>query len=183
MAEIVNIVAGGELGNEVDLKTVQTELSEHKSVSAKFSGDGYWQLILSFDDSGTLILYRTGKYIIRAGSSFEGLNMMYEELIKLFGNTSIIDEDGGSYQIQNIVFLEEFDLSVNLSEVAIRLGMENVEYEPEQFPGLIYRPPNFELVMLVFSTGKIIITGTTIEEKVEEAVSNLQKILIEVSNG
>lgn len=65
MAEIVNIVAGGELGREVDLKSVADELSGHERISTKFSGEGHWQLIIRFDSDGMVILYRTGKYTQR----------------------------------------------------------------------------------------------------------------------
>jgi len=46
-----------------------------------------------------------------------------------------------------------------LSALAIGLGMEVTEYEPEQFPGLVYRPRDHECVLLVFATGKVVITG------------------------
>jgi len=139
----------------------------------QFSGEGCWQLLIRFDTGGMIILYRTGKYILRGGSSFHTLENMQEKIIHIFRDTPIIQEDDVSYRIQNIVFLEELDFSVDLNQAAVQLGMENVEYEPEQFPGLIYRPKDFDVVMLVFATGKVIITGTTNTGDVEHAVDDL----------
>ena len=39
----------------------------------------------------------------------------------------------------------------------VALRMEHVEYEPEQFPGLIYRGDTG--TALIFSSGKVILTG------------------------
>lgn len=48
---------------------------------------------------------------------------------------------------------------LNLSALAVGLGLEVTEYEPEKFPGLVYRPRDHECVLLVFATGRVIITG------------------------
>jgi len=58
--------------------------------------------------------------------------------------------------------------------VSIGLGLEAVEYEPEQFPGLIYRPPDFPAVLLVFANGNVVITGAKDMQTAEEAFSHLQ---------
>ena len=48
------------------------------------------------------------------------------------------------------------------------LGLENVEYEPEQFPGLVYRIKQPKVVVLIFSSGKLVITGGKSPEECEE---------------
>jgi transcription initiation factor TFIID TATA-box-binding protein len=50
--------------------------------------------------------------------------------------------------------------ALNLEAIAIGLGLEAVEYEPEQFPGLVYRLDDPDVVALLFGTGKMVITGT-----------------------
>jgi transcription initiation factor TFIID TATA-box-binding protein len=60
-----------------------------------------------------------------------------------------------------------------LSALAIGLGLEQTEYEPEQFPGLVYRNPNLESVILIFSTGKAVITGSSDLNEVEAASDHL----------
>ncbi|MDI6902958.1 MAG: TATA-box-binding protein, partial [Methanocellales archaeon] len=47
----------------------------------------------------------------------------------------------------------------NLNAIAIGLGLENIEYEPEQFPGLVYRIDEPNVVVLVFGSGKLVVTG------------------------
>ena len=55
--------------------------------------------------------------------------------------------------------------------------LENVMYEPEQFPGLIYRMVDPRVVFLIFVTGKIVIVGAKREEEIHEAVGKLHEIL------
>ena len=57
--------------------------------------------------------------------------------------------------------------TLNLNQVAMALGLENIEYEPEQFPGMVFRMKEPKVVILIFSTGKVICTGARNKEDVE----------------
>jgi transcription initiation factor TFIID TATA-box-binding protein len=72
------------------------------------------------------------------------------------------------------VFMEDLGNEVNLEALTIALGMEDTEYEPEQFPGLIYRPPEFEVTLLIFATGKVIVGGTTDRTEAKSAIQQLK---------
>jgi transcription initiation factor TFIID TATA-box-binding protein len=179
MVEIVNIVAGGDLNRELDLEGLKSELASSETLSSEFSGEGTWQLIIRFEKQGTAILYRTGKYILRGGSEPQNMNNLKTSFLQTMRKVGVIHNiNDAEYAIQNIVFLEELSFSVDLNEAVVQLGIENVEYEPEQFPGLIYRPEDFDLVMLIFSSGKIIITGSTLEKNAESAINALSTALV-----
>jgi len=47
--------------------------------------------------------------------------------------------------------------NIDLTKFSLAVGLENVEYEPEQFPALVYRYQ--KLTALIFSSGKVILTG------------------------
>ena len=57
--------------------------------------------------------------------------------------------------------------------IAIGLGLESIEYEPEQFPGLVYRMDEPDVVILLFGSGKIVITGGKRTEDAQEAVEKI----------
>ena len=59
------------------------------------------------------------------------------------------------------------------------LGLENIEYEPEQFPGLVFRMKDPKVVILIFSTGKVICTGARSKENVDQALKNMHRELEE----
>ena len=60
---------------------------------------------------------------------------------------------------------------------AISLGLERVEYEPEQFPGLVYRLDEPKVVVLLFGSGKLVCTGARQPSDVEEAVCKITEEL------
>jgi transcription initiation factor TFIID TATA-box-binding protein len=81
-------------------------------------------------------------------------------------------------KIQNIVAAGSVGMDLNLNVLAMKL--ENTEYEPEQFPGLVYKLPEKKATFLLFSNGKVVCTGTKSEEEVNKAldklIENLKKV-------
>ncbi|EQD61179.1 transcription factor, partial [mine drainage metagenome] len=69
---------------------------------------------------------------------------------------------------------------LNLTQIAMSLGLENVEYEPEQFPGLVYRVEEPKVVLLLFGSGKVVCTGAKEENEIEQAVIKVKKELQKV---
>ena len=78
-------------------------------------------------------------------------------------------------QVQNMVASGSIGMDLNLNSLAMEL--ENTEYEPEQFPGLVYKLNGTRATFLLFSNGKIVCTGTRSESKLREAVDKLVKVL------
>jgi transcription initiation factor TFIID TATA-box-binding protein len=77
--------------------------------------------------------------------------------------------------VQNIVASADLGCVVNLNTIAISLGLDRVEYEPEQFPGLVFRMADPKVVMLIFGSGKMVCTGARKIEDVELAVARITK--------
>ena len=69
-------------------------------------------------------------------------------------------------------------MDLNLNSLAMKL--DNTEYEPEQFPGLVYKLSGTKATFLLFSNGKIVCTGTKSETKLREAVKKLVVVLKKV---
>ena len=83
-------------------------------------------------------------------------------------------------EVVNIVASGDLKIdNLNLNQVAMALGLENIEYEPEQFPGLVFRMKDPKVVILIFSTGKVICTGARSKENVDQALKNMHRELEE----
>ncbi|MFW5974038.1 MAG: TATA-box-binding protein, partial [Natrialbaceae archaeon] len=85
----------------------------------------------------------------------ESLDIVFEKLREL----QIPVEEDPEITVQNIVTSADLGESLNLNAIAIGLGLEHIEYEPEQFPGLVYRLDEPSVVALLFGSGKLVITG------------------------
>ena len=72
-----------------------------------------------------------------------------------------------------MITISDLEQEINLNTVAITLGLEKVEYEPEQFPGLVYRLDEPKVVVLLFGSGKMVCTGAKVPEDVTRAVDKI----------
>jgi transcription initiation factor TFIID TATA-box-binding protein len=98
-------------------------------------------------------------------------------IIKLLKQHGIDIRNEPIIEIQNIVASANLRAGVDLEKAAFLL--ENAMYEPEQFPGLIYRMKEPKVVLLIFSSGKVVCTGAKKEEEVREAVMKVYQMLKE----
>lgn len=178
LMHIVSTMGSGELGREIDLSAVIEALDAEYGVETTAHSDSMSTIRLE-EGGPALTLYRTGTFQIRGTGSRESLFQANDDLLNALERIGL-DLNEVSFEQNNAVFLEDFETEIQLEALAILLGLENVEYEPEQFPGVIYRPPDLETVMLIFSSGKSIISGTTSEEIARQSASHLQDKLKEL---
>lgn len=162
MVELASAVGGGKLDRELDLDELALDIEAEE---VRYNPEDYHGIILRFDTEGpAVIIYRSGAFSISGAPSLDVLHNtfdLFEDLLSdLFGDDVPGYEVG--FEVRNLVLVEEYkppDPPLNLSSLSIYLGMENVEYEPEQFPGIFYRPEDSPGLFLIFGTGKLVLTG------------------------
>ena len=90
------------------------------------------------------------------------------------------------YKIENVVATVVMDITEKVDLVKITRKYEDVEYNPERFPGLVMRIKDPKATFLIFSTGKMVITGLRRADEasagVKKVIKALKKAGIEVSN-
>ena len=167
--EVVNIAASGEINAEVDIE----QLAKDCDLPVSNFDPEFNAAFLRFEEEGELvILYRTGKYILRGGDDFDKMHDVNQQFLDFLSSKGINVSDP-VFEIKNVVCVGDLEQSVNLNHLVIHLGLENTEYEPEQFPGLVYRPGYSRCVLLIFASGKVVITGGRSKEDDESAFSTL----------
>lgn len=176
MIQVVNVVASGALSVELDLEHLAKDVGEPV---ARYDPDKYPGMYLRFEEDAPLItVYRTGKYIVTGANSEEESNSLRKRFLDLLADMDVIEQPEDEwFSIQNYVCTGELSESQNLSALAIGLGLEKTEYEPEQFPGLIYRPEYQDCVVLIFATGKVVLTGARDLQTAEATFEELQQEL------
>jgi transcription initiation factor TFIID TATA-box-binding protein len=174
MISIANAVGSGDLGVELDVAEVESDLDLPYT---EYNPSNYHGLYLRLVEGGPLItVYRSGKYIISGCSTFDQLYETNDAFLTSLSELDIVDaETETGFKVQNVVCTAQLDDSVDLNTLSIALGLESVEYEPEQFPGLIYRPTDYPAVLLVFANGKIVVTGASDVDTAEDAFKHLQE--------
>ncbi len=180
MPEIVNVVAAGTLGREIDVPAIAEDID---AAVVNLSGENYSNRVvyLRREEGGPMAtLFRSGSYHITGAGSIEEA----EELKDWLGNTlgELGVEVTPTFSIKNIVMTGDLGQQLNLNTLSIALGLEVTEYEPEQFPGVVYRPPDIDCVFLIFGSGKVVITGSSdleIATRGFEKLSNRLKELLD----
>ena len=179
--QTVSMMGSGNLGRELDLKTLVDKIeSVVGRVDANFTSDSI--VTLRMERHGpAYTVYRTGTFQIRESKSKEELKTAEDAFLDLLDE---IDVNVPKYEFEHVtsVFMDDIDRDVNLSALAVSLGLESIEYEPEQFPGLVCRPEEFECVLLVFCSGKVVITGGKSKKGAENALTFLKNHLDEIDS-
>ncbi len=173
--ETQNVVVSTSIDQELDLETLSPNLER-----ASYDPDTFPAIQYQLEEPAvTVMLYRSGAIIGTGADSITqaraGVQQTYDDLNEL--GISITPET--AVDVQNIVSTANLDQRLNLTAVAIGLGLEHVEYEPEQFPGLIYRLPDTRAVILLFGSGQAVITRCKTAGQAHEA---LQKLTDRLSN-
>lgn len=126
--------------------------------------------------SGTL-LFRSGKLVCTGSKTLHQLNQSIEAVIMNIKMAGIPIAGSPKIEVQNIVASADLGQPINLNSVVISLGLERVEYEPEVFPGLVYRLSDPKVVILLFGSGRLVITGARTPQNVEAALRKIREEL------
>jgi transcription initiation factor TFIID TATA-box-binding protein len=129
------------------------------------------------DPKAAILIYRTGKLISTGSDSIAAAQDTLRTVVEEFDSLGIDISDLDEIVVHNIVTSGELCDGLNLNTVAIGLGLENIEYEPEQFPGLIYRPDDIDVAILLFGSGKLVVTGGQTIEQIDRGFEYVKEEL------
>lgn len=175
MPEVIveNIVASTSFAEKLDLDVIAQSLEDAEYEPEQFPG-----LVYRLEDPKTAtLLFRSGKANCTGAKNVEDVKRTVDIIGDKLRNFDVDVYENPKIVIQNIVAISDLGTDLNLNEVAIGLGLEKVEYEPEQFPGLVYRLDEPKVAMLLFGSGKIVCTGARETEDVSLAVDKLSEEL------
>lgn len=165
--EIQNVVASTGVGQELELDALGQDLDD-----VQYDPDHFPGLIYRLQDpKATVLLFRTGKIVCTGATSVHNVQTAIQHVFETLRNLGIEVPADSKITVQNIVSNADLDRRLNLNAIAIGLGLEAVEYEPEQFPGLLYRLDEPEAVVLLFTSGKLLITGVKTREEIEDSLA------------
>ena len=172
--KIVNIVVSTSLEHDIPLEKMAATLSNTEYNPEQFPG-----LVIRIKEPKTsALIFSSGKVVCTGARTLKEVEESLKKIIKSLEKINIKIKITPVLNIQNIVASGSIGMVLNLNTLAMKL--ENTEYEPEQFPGLVYKLREAKATFLLFSNGKIVCTGTKSEDEVYQAVdmlvANLKKL-------
>jgi len=171
--KIENVVASATLNQRIDLNAVVKGYPGVEYRPEQFPGLVFR---LKRPKTATLI-FNSGKMVCTGAKSEKEAKGAVIKVIRELKKSGIVIIGKPELKIQNIVASANLGGMVDLEKSAYTLG--KTMYEPEQFPGLIYRMDEPKVVILLFASGKLVCTGAKKEDDVYRAVEKLQKRLEE----
>ena len=171
--KVENIVASTVLAEKLDLDMISQSLEEAEYEPEQFPG-----LIYRLKNPKTAtLLFTSGKSNCTGAKNIEDVRKTIDIIAEKLRKLGMNIHKNLEIVVQNMVATADLGGDLNLNEVAVGLGLENVEYEPEQFPGLVYRIKEPKVAMLLFGSGKIVCAGARKTEDVSIAVEKLSEEL------
>jgi transcription initiation factor TFIID TATA-box-binding protein len=166
--KIENVVATVvvEITEKIDLNQIARRHADVEYNPERFPG-----LVMRIEKPrATILIFSTGKMVVTGMRKATEAGKVVEKVLKNIRKAGI-KVSNPEITIQNIVASGDLHTNIDLNMAAI--VMEYAMYEPEVFPGLIYRMQEPKTVFLIFSTGRIVCTGAKNKEIVREAVLKL----------
>ncbi len=175
--KVQNVVASVDLFLKINLEKAANGLVYHAEVS--YIPEQFPGLVVKIKEPKTsALIFSSGKMVITGAKSAQEIHdavMILREMLK-DGITSMPSQPKQPLvEVQNVVASGNIGCRINLELAALLL--DNSMYEPEQFPGLIYRISEPKTVLLLFQSGNIVCTGAKKEEFVLDAVKRVREDL------
>jgi len=168
---IVNVVASVSLDQKLNLLDILKVFRNTEYNPKRFPGLVFR---LKRPKTATLI-FSTGKMVCTGAKSEKMAKRAVHKVVRELKKNGIVILGKPKIVIQNMVASANLHGNIDL-EVAADV-LDNVMYEPEQFPGLIYRMQDPKTVLLLFASGKLVCTGAKSAEMVHESVAKVYGIL------
>ena len=170
--EIQNIVLSVTYEDtEFDLEKLAGILEGARYDPEVFPGIAY----KSIEPTASFLIFASGKMNCVGAKSLEDAEKAIEKLTEKLRETGIEIKKDPEVKVQNMVasfdFAREFDLEM------IARNFRNTEYEPEVFPGLVFRLDEPHVVILLFVSGKGVCAGAKSEEDIQEAADRITEVI------
>ncbi len=172
---VENIVASASLDVDIDLFSLALSVDNVEYEPEQFPG-----AILKIDDPhSSLLVFKNGKLICTGNKDPQQIRKAIEKTVQILKEAQphlkLPDPKDVPFRIENIVASGDLKVIVDLYSLAATL--DNVEYEPEQFPGAIIRIREPKATLLLFKNGKLICAGVRREEEIVEAIKKVRDLI------
>jgi transcription initiation factor TFIID TATA-box-binding protein len=171
---VENIVASVSLGVKIKLEKIFENVEGVEYEPEQFPG-----LVYRVDKPrAAALIFSSGRIICTGARSVNEVKDVFEKIIRVIKKAGVEIPKDYKIQIENIVASVKLDTKLNLDTIAFSL--ENSEYEPEQFPGLVYRMQQPKVAFLLFSSGRIVCTGGRNIKDIKVAIDKLYSKLKQI---
>lgn len=173
---IQKVSATANFGIRLDLKRIA-----FKCRNTEFNPRRHGAIVMRLREPvATGIFFQSGKIIVTEVDSINKTEVACKEFRTVIEKIGLKPKDFGAmeYKVRNIMGTCDCGFPLRLEELSYAHS-DYCSYEPEVFPGLVYRLDRTEVVVLIFASGKIVLTGSNQSKDLVSALTKLYPILLE----
>jgi len=174
---IVNIVASGNLNCNIDLYNLAISVPNIEYEPEQFPG----AILKLKEPKVSMLLFKNGKVICSGASCEKQIPLAIYKASKMIHDIQkdVKVQKNADYTVVNLVSTANLKMDLDLFKTAMEL--DNVEYEPEQFPGAILRIHDPKVTLLLFKNGKVICAGAKNEDLLKKGLKKASKLIKEIN--
>lgn len=174
MIRLQNMSATADLGVRLDLKQIALRCR-----NTEFNPRRFAAVIMRLrEPRATALVFASGKLVITGTKSSHNSSLATKKIAYILERVGFQPASYINFKVQNIVGTVDVGFPIRLEGVAFAHPTFS-SYEPELFPGLIYRLVQPRVVLLIFVSGKVVITGAKTEEQLVEGLKKVHPVLLE----
>lgn len=172
--QIQNVVATTNLGVSLELKTIAMQAR-----NAEYNPKRFAAVVMRIrEPKTTALIFSSGKIVVTGAKSEDASKLASRKYARIIQKLGYASARFTEFKVQNIVASCDVNFPVRLEGLSHGHHMF-CSYEPELFPGLIYRMINPKIVLLIFVSGKVVLTGAKLRQEIYDAFNNIYHVLLQ----
>lgn len=169
------MILSTSVNREIKLDELSVKLDKSEYEPEQFPGLIY----RTEEPKSGILLFSSGRLNITGVKSVAQAREVFNQVIKILRGYGVRVKKKSVLKIQNIVATANIGKEINLDKIGFYF--QNTEYEPEQFPGLVYRMDDPHVVFLLFSSGNVVCVGAKKVDDVKKGINKLVRQLRKIS--
>lgn len=172
--KVENVIASADLQKQLDLQEIA------KMIKGQYNPDDFPAVMYKMGNPKTsFLIFKDGKIICSGAKNIEDSEIAIEKLIDAIKESKNLRRE--TIKIQNIVAQTDLNMNLDLNSLKDKLLMGTVEYNPEDYPFLIYHLKIPKISALLFNNGKIVITDATEERDANKAIMKIEEEIRQIT--
>lgn len=168
-----NVVAAARLGGPWDIVGLSRRLQ-----GAEYHPDRFMGLIVHVAE-GSALIFEDGRVVTTGARGLEDALSQMEHVRELLGQAGADTTSVEGFQVRNLVVSYDLGSEIPLEQAVLAFPEEDLEYDPDRFPGIVARFADAKVTLLVFRSGKIVGTGTGDMPLIEDALEGFVAALLD----
>jgi len=167
--KVENVIATAKIGENLNLFKISSSIED-----AEYDPENFPGIIFNLKNPKTVtLIFRSGRVVCTGAHSLEDAQAAIDIVIKKLESAEIEVEADAEMKVKTIVTSTDFGRELDLKKIAKILDVEKVEYDPEEFPGLIYKVREQGPEFLMFDSGVVVCTGCKKTKQIEKFVGEI----------